>query len=360
MGTRLKSVRNMAARWVRRARVPASYQARLAKELDVFNQVENVHALPEIFHYWSHRYLRPKFEAVGVRGIYEFFADAMGACCAKDSGTCKFISIGAGSGEIEIEIVALLMASGHKNFTLECLDINEKMLARGKEMAEARGFGSHMAFIKADASGWRPSRGEYTLVMAHQSLHHIVELETLFDKISKALVEGGLFLTSDVIGRNGHMRWPEAMEEIDCIWREMPDRFKYNHALKRFEERYENWDCSSAGFEGIRAQDILSLLIERFSFEMFLGYGNLIDIFVDRAFGHNFSPENAEDRAWIDRIAQRDDLLIESGTLKPTHIIAVMRPRCGGRARPAVLQYKHLSPEFCLRPTGKTLAAGGM
>jgi hypothetical protein len=125
----------------------------------------------------------------------------------------------------------------------------------------------------------------------------------------------------------------------------MPERYKYNHALKRFEGKYENWDCSTDGFEGIRAQDVLPLLRRYFEFEMFLGYGNLIDIFVDRAFGHNFDPASQEDQRFIDKVALLDDQLIESGELKPTHIIAVM-----GNAQvenPRV--YRHLTPEFCTR-----------
>jgi len=34
------------------------------------------------------------------------------------------------------------------------------------------------------------------------------------------------------------------------------------------------WDCSKQGFEGIRAQDILPLLVKKFSFRSFLGFGN--------------------------------------------------------------------------------------
>ena len=136
--------------------------------------------------------------------------------------------------------------------------------------------------------------------MAHQSLHHVVALETLFEKTRMAIGDKGVFVVSDIIGRNGHMRWPEAMVEIDKIWAAMPDRYKYNHALKRFEATYENWDCSTEGFEGIRAQDILPLLQQYFSFEMFLGFGNLIDIFVDRAFGHNLDINSEEDKAFID------------------------------------------------------------
>ena len=57
-------------------------------------------------------------------------------------------------------------------------------------------------------------QGQYQIVMANQALHHFVELEMLFDKVFQVLAVDGFFLTDDMIGRNGHMRWPEALEHF--------------------------------------------------------------------------------------------------------------------------------------------------
>lgn len=321
------------------------YEQKRAHEINTFSKIENVHALPAIFNYWSQRYLRHKFLQMGVRGIHEFFFDYMLNACRADGATQHFVSIGAGHSDIEVQVTKMLRAAGAENFILECMDINPSMLERASASATQEGVRTYMEFVVADASDWAPEPGSYSLVMAHQSLHHIVELELLFEKIRTAIGERGKFLTSDVIGRNGHMRWPEAMDEIEKIWPQLPDRCKYNHALQRFEPMYENWDCSTEGFEGVRAEDILPLLRESFQFEMFLAYGNLVDIFIDRAFGHNFNPDSEQDRNLIDHIAMLDEELIEAGRLTPTHIVAVMctcpisQPKF----------YKHLSPEFCTR-----------
>src|SRR5262249_51826437 len=98
-------------------------------------------------------------------------------------------------------------------------------------------------------------------------------------------------------------------------------------------------------FEGIRAQDILPLLVTRFNFELFIAFGNVIDVFVDRSFSPNFDPASAADRAFIDRVQALDQSEIESGRIKPTHMVAVM-------SRTPVAEtklHKHLSPEFCIR-----------
>ena len=87
------------------------------------------------------------------------------------------------------------------------------------------------------------------------------------------------------------------------------------------------------------------MLIQRFGFECFLGFANLIGVFVDRNFGPNFDPGNPRDRSFIDFVAGLDDHLIEIGKLKPTQMIAaIVKDKT---VSPKV--YKHLTPEFCVR-----------
>ena len=73
----------------------------------------------------------------------------------------------------------------------------------------------------------------------HESLHHFVALETIFANIRQALSSDGFFLADEMIGRNGHMRWPETLELIQGILKFIPDHYKTNH-LKRVEHEYVN------------------------------------------------------------------------------------------------------------------------
>ena len=106
-----------------------------------------------------------------------------------------------------------------------------------------------------------------------------------------------------------------------------------------------NWDCSIQGFEGIRSQDILPLLLSQFHFELFVAYGNVIDPFVDRAFGHNFDATAQWDRDFIDRVHQRDEEAILAGWIKPVHMEAVV----GKEIPERILCHPPLTPEFSVR-----------
>jgi len=230
--------------------------------------------------------------------------------------------VGAGNCDLEVAVAKNLLNAGFNNFTLECLEINHVMLERGKEIAKENGVLGNMRFVEADFNKWFASK-KYDGVMANQSLHHVTRLEHLFDQIKKGLHDDGSFVISDIIGRNGHQRWPESLEIVNKFWKELPDGKKFNVLLNRLEKEYDNWDCSKEGFEGIRAQDVLPLLLQRFQCEKFVGFGSAIDIFVDRCFGHNFKQESEWDRNLIDRVHTEDEMGLQSGKLTATHMMAV-------------------------------------
>ncbi|MDR2244170.1 MAG: class I SAM-dependent methyltransferase [Burkholderiales bacterium] len=268
----------------------------------------------------------------------------------------RFASIGSGNCDAEIRIALSLRHLGVDRFTIHCIDLNPAMLKRGKALAEQNGLDKHIFTEKADFNHWRPQH-DYDAVIANQSLHHVVNLEGLFDAVKEALTPAGLFLISDMIGRNGHQRWPEALALVEAFWSELPQSHRRNRLTGEQEDVFINRDCSAEGFEGIRSQDILPLLIERFSFDFFLGFSNVIFPFIDRCFGPNFDENNEWDRAFIDRVQERDEDEILSGRIKPTQMLAVVNKREQGKE----IYFKNMNPAFCVRapdfvPTSLTSA----
>ncbi len=318
---------------------------RLEQEIEHYRAVENVHDLPRIYHYWSEKYLRPVLAACGIEGIDAFFLDhILSACRTQPGGLVEIASIGSGNGDLEVRLARAARARGAQNFRFRCFELNPHMIARGRALAIAEDVADQLEFVRTNIDHWSVDR-PYAICLAHHSLHHIVALEPLFAKVRRAIGNEGVFLISDMIGRNGHQRWPEVLGTVQELWRQMPDRYKWNQQLRRFEKEFEDWDCSREGNEGIRSQDILPLLMEHFHFEVFVPFGNLIDVFVDRSFGHNFDPEREEDRRFIDEVARLDLAKLDAGEFKPTHLLAAARVQ--PVEEPVV--YRHWTPEFCLR-----------
>jgi SAM-dependent methyltransferase len=304
-----------------------------------------VHNLPDIFHYWSDRYVRPKLEAFGFSHPNALFETEAEKRCLSDPGKLqRFVSIGSGNCDLEVDLAVSLKKKKICNYVIECLDLNDDMLRRGRASGKEKNVSEHIEPLPADFNSWLPQR-EYDLVMANQALHHVLKLEDLFESIHKALKPDGLFVVSDMVGRNGHLRWPEALAIVHEFWRELPTAYRYNRQLQRQEEMYENWDCSFESFEGIRAQDILPLLLKQFHFDLFIVFGNVIDVFVDRCFGHNFDATLESDRQFIDRVHARDEAEMVAGNIKPTHMLAVMGK---GPLRPTRF-HPPFTPEFGVR-----------
>lgn len=328
---------------------PPTYEERIARETEIFADQVNVHALPEIFHYWSNRYLLPILQQFGCAHPEDFLALHLFES-ARRTGAARprFVSLGCGNCDAEVRIAQDLVRRGLTDFSFECMDINPAMLERGAALAREAGLDGRVVPVRGDFNRWT-AQGRYDGIMANQSLHHVLELEALFDATRAALAPQAGFVISDMIGRNGHQRWPEAAAIVREFWRELPPDYRYNLQLQREEQEFLDWDCAVEGFEGVRAQDILPLLLQRFHVDTFIGFGNIIDPFIDRGFGHHFDETHAFDRYFIDRVHARDEAEMLAGTITPTHMLAVMR----NEAVDAPRQREGLAAAHCVRATDR-------
>ena len=299
----------------------SEYSERLEQERARFDADLCVHDLPDIFHYWANKYPRATLNTHGYDNIVDFFVLETDRWAGMPRRPLRAVSVGAGDCAHEIDVAKGLLARGVEDFSILCLDISEGALGRANEAIEAQGLAGRISTQVHDLNEGLPS-GEFDVVIANQSLHHVVELERLFDSVCERLGDQGCFLISDTIGRNGHQRWPEARALVDEAWRWMPPRYRYNHRLQRQEDSFLDWDCSLEGFEGIRAQDILPLLLERFQPSVFLAWGYIIDVFIDRGFGHHFRQQSEWDLHFIDMVQAMDHAAITSGRISPTHMLA--------------------------------------
>ena len=319
-----------------------SYQARLSSEVRRYETCTDVHALPEIFHYWSNRHIRPKLLPHGFGSPQEMFASRLAAVCESNpQQPSRFVSLGCGNGDLEISLALGLRERG-ASFFFDCLDVNPVMLDRARASAASCGLADSLSFLVADLNSWTPA-APYSAALANQSLHHVVNLEHLIAAVRHSLRPEGVFLISDMIGRNGHRRWPEALEILHDIWRGLPPSCRFNNATQLYESLYIDHDCSGEGFEGVRSQDILPILADNFRFRVFIPFGNLIDPFVDRVFGPNFDPTLQWDRDFIDSVHARDESEIAAGRLTPTHLLAVAELKSGS-ATELIINPRHEEP----------------
>ena len=304
-----------------------TYNAKVRAELLAYNEVESVHELPLIHSYWAERFVLPLFADVGAASIDDLWEQHIAQQCIRRAPQpARLVSLGAGNGEGDLPLVARLAERGLRNLEVILLELNPVMINRALDLAEHLGLRDRVHAKQADLNTWIADESTDVYLAVH-SLHHVVELEHLYGEIARSIDPEGVLLVNDMIGRNGHVRWPEAGAMVQRIWRVAPERYRYNHYVAQIDVTYPDVDCSEKSFEGVRSQDVLPLLLDRFHPEAYVTFGNVIDPFVDRAYGRNFDPQNPEDTSFIDSVARLDEAAIDLGILTPTHLVASFRPK---------------------------------
>jgi hypothetical protein len=305
-----------------------------------------MHALPLIAHEVHRKFLRPKVHAIfGPFSFPDIFAGELLAALQR-SDNRRIASLGTGDCAFEIQVAKRIVDAGLTDFEFTCYELSPVLVDRGRAAIASAGLDKIVHVVEQDLNAPVPIEGVLAGFMAHHSLHHIVGLESLFDTVFLHLHDRGSFVVADMIGRNGHSRWPETLSLVREIWTKLPERLKFDRMYGRTDRWFENRDCSIEGFEGIRAQDILPLLLKRFGFRKFLAWGGLVDVFIDRCFGPNYDPTSVDDISFIDSLQASEDRLLEAQKITPTSMIAIM-------GKEANVSTKHLagaSPTSCVRP----------
>ncbi len=303
------------------------YEALVERELATYGEIDpDIHDLPPIAATWAERSLLPLLRELGYSTIESMLDGHVAEQCRRCApGLARLVSLGAGSGETELGIARRLADQGLENLELVLYEINPQQLDRATDEVRRSGLQGRVRTVLADLNEWTALE-RADVYLANQSLHHIVALERLFAEAKASLDADGVFLVNDMIGRNGHVRWPEAAALVHRIWNSMPQRYRWNRLVKKVDAVYPDPDYSAYAFEGVRAQDVLPLLTEWLYPDVFIAFGNVIDPFVDRVYGWNFSPDVQEDVDVIDAITRLDDAAIDLGIISPTHLLASFRP----------------------------------
>jgi SAM-dependent methyltransferase len=321
----------------------AGYEQRIAAQIEQYAQTTDMHDLPQVFHFWSNNYLRPcveqVFEAVS---IHDVFANAF-CDCHRPGESNAILSIGSGDGSIEIAVARALLDRGVSDFKFVCAELSPILLANMRQKVSEAHLASHFEAVEADLNRIVIS-GPFAMIMANHSLHHIVELEHLFSYCRSQLRDGGIFAVNDMIGRNGHQRWPETAHFVNAIWPLLKAKQRYNVQLRRYNPNFVDHDCSGVGFEGIRAQDILPLMLDHFQPCRFVATGGFADLFFDRGYGPGFDVNDPSDVALARLIGELNENALDAALVKPTIMIAWFT-----KERRTEKYYRNRSARNCVR-----------
>lgn len=179
------------------------------------------------------------------------------------------LELGCGEGHLSL-------ALAKQGCRVTGLDLSGDRIARARATAGAAGLSDRIAFSVADLNRVTLPGKAYTCVVAHDALHHILDLEHLFSEIRKTLKPGGIFVVMDYCGM-GLMRKTLAagLTAILPTYRPYSEKWQLRKHLWSFLANEESKRKaladggrgvlhSESPFEGISQQSLIRTLPGRF------------------------------------------------------------------------------------------------
>jgi 2-polyprenyl-3-methyl-5-hydroxy-6-metoxy-1,4-benzoquinol methylase len=295
-------------------------------------------------HWWAVRFLRPRVRHIfGTIDPGDFYLTPIAERISSAARRLLVCSLGSGDGEVECELARRLQTKGLTNVRIVGVELFDTLVARSRARAEAAGLSHMVEFVEGNLNDLHLP-DSVDVIICNQILHHVTELESLFAEARRALHPDGVLLTRDMIGKNGHQAWPEALAVVERLWNHLPAGKKYHHRHKKHVETYANADHASAGFEGIRSQDVMRCLLNEFHATHFYSFGGIVERFINRGYGANYSTESDEDKSFVVALQELNDALIDGGIITPTQMVGRFVPKAT-----ACIHWKQRTPERSMR-----------
>jgi SAM-dependent methyltransferase len=145
-------------------------------------------------------------------------------------------------------------------------------------------------------------------------LHHVVEIEHVLQTVIELLVPKGEFwIIGEAIGRNGNRLWPEALEAANGIFSRLPERFRRNAFTHKVDSTVPETDFSANSFEGIRSEEIESLLLRYLDPVEMWRRNCFLWRLINPVYFHNYDLNSEEDRYIVLSLVAAEYNLWKSG-----------------------------------------------
>lgn len=290
------------------------YERLIREEMEHYAQIEvtddlkegGVHASSAWHHYWDR--VKPVIQGSGFGNMGAYLSQAFSHL----ERPIEVLSLGSGYCGHELGL-ARTIAHSHR---IHCTDINEDLFGQAK--AVVRDEGLSVDFSAADINFLALEPQRYDLVFAHAVIHHVINLEHLFEQLAGCLAPGGLLHLVDVVGKNRKLIWDENERFANALLELLPSRI--TRGLRLAVSEADN------GMEGIRQQEIIPHLRKTFTPLFEHRHGAFMRfICTNPELGAAFDPRDSEARHCLDFLIDCDDSSVRHGLLRPLELWGVYR-----------------------------------
>lgn len=229
---------------------------------------------------------------------------------------CNYgLEIACGSGDLSIAVVNTGLCQ-----QVDACDISEKSIEIAQQSSRNAGIDRNIRFTVADANTIDLPSNRYDFIYMSQSLHHIEQLEHLYQQVNHALTDDGIFFVADYIGPS-RMQWTDKQLAImNAILSLLPKRLRHtidDEGIRRVIERTAIEDFLRIDpSEGVRAGEIVEVAHNYFDIQDFRPMGSSIIYELFLHIIHNFDDESEDDMAFLQLICLMESLLVQEGVVE--------------------------------------------
>ncbi len=225
------------------------------------------------------------------------------------------LELGSGNGDLLLDLRRMDFAA---EFT--GLDISEVGIqVASRKVAEA-GY-ANVRFLRSDLNQIALEARAYDMIVAQMSLHHVENLERVFEQVAQALTPGGSFAANDYVGPT---RWQfTAMQLIlaNLILQVLPRRLRVSHPDGKIKSGVPRPTIRQMiamdPSEAVRSAEIPLLFRRYFTVEHRIDYGGSVSVLVLDNIINNFRAEDPSSVKWLRFILAVDHWARRIGLVPP-------------------------------------------
>jgi SAM-dependent methyltransferase len=240
----------------------------------------------------------------------------------------RTLVLGCGSGWLE-----RALAKSPKFEAITACDFAEETVARAAEEAKTAGIDRvryHVVNLETDEL----PAGPFDVVIANDVLHHITNLERIYERIAAALTPDGRLVFNEFVGPNRFQYSDERVKIINRYFRKLPSRLRRDPVkggvVRRWARVEREQLIAQDPTEAVRSEEVLPLARRYFEPIREIPYGG--GLLNPMLFGIvvNFRDGERKDDAILQKLCDEEKRLTAAGKLENDFVIFLGRPRRSG------------------------------
>jgi len=224
----------------------------------------------------------------------------------------RALSLGCGHGALERRLASAGFAARY-----DAIDLAPQAIAEARRLADDAGL-QNIHYSVGDLEQVDLPAGAFDVVLAHQSAHHVEDLDRLFATVSRALRPGGVFHLHEFVGPD-RFQWTDAqLHHMNAFVGALPARYL---RLPSGEPRPNKLRPTIADMiaidptEAISSSAILNAVGRHFRILEIRELGGALLHEGLGGIGQNFDPQAPEDVAHLDAFFALEDRLMSQGVI---------------------------------------------